>query len=332
MKSYSVEDLFNKEKNKAIDTEFHNFFNETLSKLPKKKRRQRPFIAVAAVVTFMMLSSTVMVFGKNIPGLKNIRNYFYAPEEYDKYVKPVDTVDNFDDLNVNIHDVIYDNNFLIYSYTVSRTDGKPIESLDDVKLRVSPEVPVKENQSTSGGDFIREKTDDSFTHYSYMIIKNLNLPDKMTLPFDIVYINDETKNAEIVKTINVEVDKTKLSNSLKEVKLNKDIKIQEGSIYLDSISFTPFGAIFFSENRGGWDFEGEDHYYFGLFDETGKQLYCQGTGVSYDSGRKVSVITKPYISSQYKGHRSITIKVYDNRTNSEVEGASTTIEIPNLGQ
>ncbi|WP_160679745.1 DUF4179 domain-containing protein [Clostridium sp. C8-1-8] len=332
MKGYSVEDLFNKEKNKAIDTEFHNFFNQTLSNLPKKKRRQRPFIAVAAVVAFMVLSSTVMVFGKNIPVVKNIKNYFYAPEEYDKYAQHVDTVDNFYDLNVNIHDVIYDNNFLIYSYTVSRTDGKPIESLDDEKLMISAKVPVKDDQSTSGGDFITEKTDNSFTHYSYMIIKNLNLPDKMTLPFDILYTNNPRKDAEIVKTINVEVDKTKLNNSLKEVKLNKDIKIQEGSIYLDSISFTPFGAVFFSENRGGWDFEGEDHYYFGLFDETGKQLYCKGTGVSYDSGKKVSVITKPFISSEYKGHKSITIKVYDNRTNSEVEGASTTIEIPNLDQ
>lgn len=328
MEKDNILDLIENSKNEKVDEKFHEFYMQNLNNLPNKKRRSK-FAGLAASIALVAIVSTYTIaFADTIPVIKDIKNYFYAPETYAKYSKGVNSVLTYKDYSITTHDIAFDNNFLIYSYTVSKINGKPFENGEAERLSLSVVIDNKyipENGGYSGSSFNRIKENDhEISYINYHIVKPLNLPDNIGISLSFIY------NGKVKKSQNLEIDKTNLASQNVEVKLNKEIKIPEGSIFLDSISFTPFGAVFFSQNRGGWDFESTDPYYYALFDETGRQLWLPTTSNSFDYKKKVTDIIKEFTSAEYKGHKTITIKTYDGRTGKEVEGSAVTIHVPNV--
>ena len=325
MEKYNLLDLIEVSKNEDIDEEFHSTFERTLDNLPKKKRHSKLLKVVASIALVAILSSYTIAFADSLPIISNIKDYFYAPEEYVKYSKNVDTSILYKNYKVNIKDVIFDNNFIIYSYSITRKDGKAFEEMEEEKLDLSVLIDkeyLPKDSGYSGSCFNRVKNDNEVSYISYYIVKPLNLPDKIGVTFS---LSDEGK---IKKSVKYQLDKGELTSKNIDVKLDKQITIAEGSIYYDSISFTPFGAVFFSQNRGGWDFKDRDPYYFALFDETGKQLTLPTTSKGFDYDNKVTNIIKELTSSEYKGHKSITIKIYDSRTGGVIDGSEVTIPVP----
>ncbi|QLY77897.1 DUF4179 domain-containing protein [Clostridium intestinale] len=318
-------DLIEISKNEDIDEGFHKIFDKTLNNLPKKKKHTKLFNIAASMALVAILSSYTMAFADSLPIISNIKDYFYAPEEYVKYSKNVDTSISYKSYIVDIKDVIFDNNFIIYSYSITRKDGKPFEEMEEEKLELSVLIDkeyLPKDSGYSGSCFNRVKNDNEVSYISYYIVKPLNLPDKIGVTFS---LSDEGK---IKKSVKYQLDKGELASQNIDVKFDKEFHTTEGSIYYDSISFTPFGAVFFSQNRGGWDFKDRDPYYFALFDETGRQLTLPTTSKGFDYDNKVTNIIKELTSSEYKGHKSITIKTYDSRTGEVLENSEVTVTIP----
>lgn len=328
MEKDNILDLIENSKQDKVDEKFHEFYIKTLNNLPNKKKRNKFIGLAASIVLVAIISTYTLAFADSIPVIKDIKSYFYAPETYEKYSKGVNSVLTYKDYSITAHDIAFDNNFLIYSYTVSKNNDKAFENGEAERLNLSIAIDkqyIPENSGYYGSSFNRIKENDHEVSYiSYDIVKPSNLPDKIGITLNFTYEGKTKKSQKL------EIDKTNLATQNVEVKLNKEIKIQEGSIYLDSISFTPFGAVFFSQNRGGWDFENSDPYYYSLFDETGRQLWLPTTSKSFDYKNKATEIIKDFTSAEYKGHKSITIKTYDSRTEKEVEGSAVTIEIPNV--
>lgn len=328
MEKDNICDLIENSKNENVDEKFHEFYMETLNTLPNKKNRRRFTGLAASIAIIFIISTYTMVFADSIPVIKDIKNYFYAPETYAKYSKGVNSVMAYKDYSITTHDIAFDNNFLIYSYTVSKTNGKPFEDGEEEKLHLWLNIDEKylpKNGGYSGSCFNRVKENDHEVSYiNYYIIKPLSLPDKIGISLSLSYEGKTKKSQKL------EIDKKELSSQNVEVKLDKEIKTPEGSIYLDSISFTPFGAIFFSQNRGGWDFQDTDPYYYALFDEAGRQFLLPTTSKTFDYDKKVTHIIKDFTSTEYKGHKTITIKTYDSRTGKEVEGSAVAISIPDV--
>lgn len=325
MEKDNLLELIELSKNEKIDEEFHNIFEKTLNNLPKKKKHTKLLKIAASIALVAILSSYTMAFADSLPIISNIKDYFYAPEEYVKYSKNVDTSISYKSYIVDIHDVIFDNNFIIYSYSITRKDGKPFEEMEEEKLNLSVLIDkeyLPKDSGYSGSCFNRVKSDTEISYINYYIVKPLNLPDKIGVTFS---LSDEGK---IKKSVKYQLDKGELASQNIDVKLDKQINTDEGSIYYDSISFTPFGAVFFSQNRGGWDFKDRDPYYFALFDETGRQLTLPTTSKGFDYDNKVTNIIKELTSSEYKGHKSITIKTYDSRNGEVVENSEVTVTIP----
>lgn len=325
MEKDNLLELIELSKNEKIDKEFHNIFDKTLNNLPKKKKHTKLLKIAASIALVAILSSYTIVFADSLPIISNIKDYFYAPEEYVKYSKNVDTSISYKSYIVDIKDVIFDNNFIIYSYSITRKDGKPFEEMEEEKLDLSVLIDkeyLPKDSGYSGSCFNRVKNDNEVSYISYYIVKPLNLPDKIGVTFS---LSDEGK---IKKTAKYQLDKGELASQNIDVKFDKEFHTTEGSIYYDSISFTPFGAVFFSQNRGGWDFKDRDPYYFALFDETGRQLTLPTTSKGLDYDNKVTNIIKELTSSEYEGHKSITIKTYDSRTGEVVENSEVTVTVP----
>jgi hypothetical protein len=328
MEKDNIFDLIENSKNENVDERFHKFYIQTLNALPNKKERSKLAGLAASIVLVAIISTYTMAFADSIPVIKDIKNYFYAPETFAKYSKGINSVLTYKDYSITTHDIVFDNNFLIFSYTISKLNDKPFENGEEEKLGLMLKIDEKyipKNSGYSGGSFNRIKENDHQVSYiNYYIVKPLNLPDKIGISLSF------TNKGKIKKSQKLVVDKTDLSSQNVEVKLDKEIKIPEGSIYLDSISFTPFGAIFFSQNQGGWDFKNADPYYYALFDETGRQLWLPSTSKFFDYKKRVTNIIKDLTSAEYKGRKTITIKTYDSRTGKELDGATVTIHVPNI--
>ncbi len=324
----------------SYDESEFSMVEEALTELERKKIKnllkkkvsnnsKKKFLKIAALLAVFIVASTYTItYADSIPIIKDIKKKFYAPESYAKYSKDINSVISYKGYTVSVHDILYDNNFLIYSYTISKDNGEPLDHEDESKFTVGVGIDEKylpKNAGYGGSIFNRVKdSDNEVSYFSYWVIKPLHLDDKIEVEIDIRYEGD------IKKTLRLELDKTQLNPSNKEIKLDKEIKIPEGSIYLDTVSFTPFGAVFISENRGGWDFEDSDPYYYAWFDETGRQLSLPTQGSQPNYEKKTTTIIKETTSAEYKGHKNITIKTYDSRTGKEVEGSAVTFPIPDL--
>lgn len=323
MKENSITNLFECSKNDSIDKDFHNFYMKTLKDLPSKKRFNKLVGIAASFVLIAILSIYTVTFAGNAPIIKDIKNYFYAPNEYKKYSKSINSTLEFNNYTVSIQDIVYDNNFLIYTYTINRNDGSPIKTDEESKLNADAIIDIKNKPGYVGGIFNREANNDgSITYVKYYVIKNLNLPDKINLKINAKY-EGKTK-----KTIGLEIDKSKLNPSYKEITLNKEIKVPEGTIFFNSISFTPFGAVLFSQNRGGWDFKNTDPYYYVISDESGKKITFESDGKDFNYKENRTENQIHITSYKYKGLKSLLVKVYDSRTGRLIDNSTVTINIP----
>lgn len=161
MKDYNLDEMFKQVKKDTLDEEFHKFYTKTLNSLPNKKRKlNKSIIASASVFLIAILSFSPIVLGGDMPILKTIKNIFFAPEEYVKYAQGIDTKVDLGNFRVSLHDIIYDNDFLIYSYTVSKLDGKPFTQ-DEEMAGVSLYPVFKTTENFGGSEFNRVKNNPS---------------------------------------------------------------------------------------------------------------------------------------------------------------------------
>ncbi|WP_164968277.1 DUF4179 domain-containing protein [Clostridium tetani] len=324
MKDYNLDEIFKQVKKDTVDEEFHKFYTKTLNSLPNKKRKlNKSIIAAASVFLIAMLSFSPIVFGGDMPILKNIKNIFFAPEQYVKYAQGIDTEVDLGNFRVSLHDIIYDNNFLIYSYTVSKLDGKPFTQ-DEEMIAVGLYPKIKTTEGLGGSEFNRVKNSPSeITIIQYANITNLNLPNK--LKFSMLASNFIE---DIETTIDVEIEKSEINKYSKKVNIDKNIKIDNGNLCIDSISFSPFGAVFTGKNIGKWYLHNDSPYRVTILDGNGKEIFINRSGASYNHNDNIVKFYKELELAQYKDSKTITLKVYDTRTYKELNDSSVTIDVP----
>ncbi|NME95717.1 DUF4179 domain-containing protein [Clostridium cochlearium] len=324
MKDYNLDEMLKQVKKDTVDEEFHKFYTKTLNSLPNKKRKlNKSIIAAASVFLIAMLSFSPIVSGGDIPILKTIKNIFFAPEEYVKYAEGIDTKVELRNFRVSLHDIIYDNNFLIYSYTLSKLDGKPFTQ-DEEMAGVSLHPVFKTTENFSGSEFNRVKNSPSeITIIRYDNISKLNLPNKLKFSM-LVYNFIE----DIDTNIDIEIEKSEINKYCKKVIIDKNIKIDNGKLCIDSISFSPFGAVFTGKNIGQWYLHNDSPYRVAILDDNGKEIFINSSSASYNYNDNIVEFCKELELNQYKDSKTITIKVYDTRDGKELDDSSVTISVP----
>jgi hypothetical protein len=326
-----LEEMLNNEKNKKVSNEFHNFFEDTLKNLPdKKKKRNFKFSkALAVIILFLVVTPVVTTYGsdilKNIFAIKDIIKDKTTSDLYVKYTKDEPIKIELGDYKIIVNNIGYDDNFLVYVYSIERKDGKDLTSDEYNPISVSINIGDFE-YSASNIDTKIESNKFSMAIWQYIGNSYLDEISKA----EIVVTDFSTKKPYKEKRVKLELEKSKATNS-KSVKLDKEIKVPEGSIYLDEIVFSPFAAIFKSENRGelgDLNRKERDPYYYAIFDENGYQIWM---GNSQHSGsEELTKISKTILPSEYIGKKKYTIKVYDSRTSEEVENSAITIDVPEI--
>ncbi|MBB6714906.1 DUF4179 domain-containing protein [Clostridium gasigenes] len=340
MDEKKLEEALNNERNSEIDEDFHSFFEDTVNSLPdKKKFKKRKFakIAVAGLVA-IVISSGATTYGseilKNIFGVKEVLNDKNTADLYTKYTKDDAINIEIGEYNVTVNNIGYDGSFIVYAYSVERKDGGELEGNGfmgiTVGLDIKQSIPKEIKGGYSGSDVDTKIEDNRFSTVVWNDVGKLKLPDIIKGELVVTNHNSSIKKEEKVK---IEFAKSK-DAIVNTVILDKEIKVDEGSIYLDKIVFSPFAATFHSENRGEFgnhNREEKDPYYYAIFDETGKQIWMGNTSKdwSYDPDT-VTKITKTILPQEYIGHSKFIVKVYDSRTSKEIENSAVTIEVPEV--
>lgn len=335
-----LEEALNNERNSEIDKDFHSFFEDTLNSLPdKKKFKKRKFakIAVASLVA-IVISSGATTYGseilKNIFGIKDVFEDQKTVDIYTKYTKDDAVNVEIGDYKVTVNNIGYDGSFIVYAYSIERKDGGKMEDLEPMKINVKLDfeesIPKEITNSYSGSSIEHKIDDNKFSLVMWYSVSELNLPD--IIKGEVVVTNHNSSKKE-KKRVKVEFGKSNDAIA-KTVRLDKEIKVDQGSIYLDKIVFSPFVAIFHSENRGELGKhrrDEKDPYYYAIFDETGKQIWMGNTSMGSSSDpENVTSITKKILPQEYIGHSKYTVKVYDSRTSKELENSAVTIEVPEV--
>lgn len=334
-----LEEALNNEKNVEIDKDFHSFFEETLNSLPdKKKNKKRKFtkIAVAAVVA-VVISTGATTYGseiiKNIFGVKEVLQDKNTSDLYTKYTKDNPIEIETGDYKVTVNNIGYDGNFIVYAYSVGRKDGGNLDGKGftdiDVRLDIRESIPKEVKGGYSGSTVDSKVEDNRFSMVIWYAVGELKLPD--TIKGELIVTNHN----KVTKKEKVKVEFSKSEGAIANtVILDKEIKVDEGSIYLDKIVFSPFAAIFYSENRGelgDLNRKDRDPYYYAIFDETGRQIWSGNTSKGIgDDPKYITEISKTILPQEYIGHSQFTVKVYDSRTSKEIENSATTIDIPEI--
>lgn len=328
-----LEEILNKEKNKAVPDDFHSFFEYTLNSIPnnKKNKTRRIYKSVAIVLVILFMTPVISTYGSDIlRGVFNLKDVIRdekTTDLYIKYTKDEAITVPIDDYIVTINNIGYDDNFFVYGYSIERKDGEHITEKEYMQINVSSKVEEFESTSNSNSDVNIEENKFSMLCSDYIDGIGSNLQD-VKAQF-IITNNIKAKTTE--KVVNIDIEKSDGAIST-AVKLDKEIKIDGGSIYLDKIVFSPFKAIFLSETRGKYgdlNKSERDPYYYAIFDEMGEQIWM-GNSLHRQGGNDVTKIEKKIDPSEYLGKKKYTIKVYDSRTKSEVNDSSITIDIPNI--
>lgn len=322
----NLDKILTNEKNKEIDPKFHNFFEDTLNNLPDKKKKKKLRISktLVASMLFLVLTPIITIYSSDIiENVLNISNVLKDAEASGLYLKytanePIEV--DLKDYKVIINNIGYHDNFLIYAYSLEKKNGENIT--DEDYMNISLSIAPNESTSGHGGEIAREVIDNKYTSINWFYLNNFNINDDIEVTISI-YDNSNISKTE--KNIKVKLYKSNQSIS-KTVKLNKEIRVPEGTIYLNEITFSPFLAVLKCENRG--NINALLNYSYRLFDESGNQLWTGSTGL-HDFEEFVQVI-KTIETSQYIDKEQLTIKLYDSRTSEEVPDSSITIDIPKI--
>lgn len=327
-----LEEMLNEEKNKEINKEFKDFYEDTLKNLPDKNRNKKSsFVkAIAVVMLCLVLTPVIKTYGtdilKNIFGVKEIINDAVTADLYLKYTNDEVVSLDFEEYKITVNNIGYDDNFLVYAYSLERKDGKDLSP--DENMQIGVRLDFERNGSSYGSDVDTKIESNKFSMVVWEYIGDLNLDENIKVE---VVATDYVSIFKSEKKTKLELQKSKEATS-KIVVLNKEIKVPEGSIYLDEIVFSPFAAIFKSENRGKFgNINGQerDPYYYAIFDENGDQIWM-GNQSRHGVSEELTKIGKTILPSEYVGKKKYTIKVYDSRTSEEVENSAITIDVPEI--
>ncbi|MBU3132733.1 DUF4179 domain-containing protein [Clostridium gasigenes] len=294
-------------------------------------------MAVTSLVA-IVISSGATTYGseilKNIFGVKEIFKDKNTVDLYTKYTKDDAINIEIGDYNVTVNNIGYDGSFIVYAYSVERKDGGVLKSKDymriHVRLDITESIPNEIKDGYGGSNVDTKIEDNRFSMVVWHEVGKLKLPDSVKGELAVTSSNPLIKKEEKAK-----VEFAKSNDAIvNTVILDKEIKVDEGSIYLDKIVFSPFLARFHSKNRGQLgdsNREEKDPYYYVIFDETGKQIWMGNTDMnwSYDPDT-VTKITKTILPQEYIGHSKFIVKVYDSRTSKELENSAVTIEVPEV--
>lgn len=333
-----LEEALNSEKNIEIDKDFHSFFEDTLNSLPdKKKNKKIKFTKIALVALVVIgISTGATTYGseiiKNIFGVKEVLQDKNTVDLYTKYTKDSPIEIETGDYKVTVNNIGYDGNFIVYAYSVERKDGGNLDGKGftdiDVRLDIRESIPKEVKGGYSGSTVDSKVEDNRFSMVIWYAVGELKLPETIKGELIVINHNSKVKKQNHVK---VEFDKSKEAIAT-TIRLDKEIIVDEGSIYLDKIVFSPFAAIFYSENRGelgSRNRDEKDPYYYAILDETGRQIWIGNCSGEW-SDETVKRMSKTILPQEYIGHTQFTVKVYDSRTAKEIENSAITIDIPEI--
>lgn len=328
-----LEEMLNKEKNKTVPDDFHSFFEDTLNSIPNKKksRAKKIYKTAAIVLALLVMTPVISSYGADIlKGVFNIKDVIRDEKTVDlyiKYTKNEAITVPIDDYILTINNLGYDENFFVYGYSLERKDGQDITEEEYMQINVLVNVEEFKFVSSGSTDVSIGENKFSLMGSNYIDGTGSNL-EEVKAQF-IIRNNIKVKKTETVVDIDVKKSEGAISTA---VKLDKEIETDGGSIYLDKIVFSPFKAIFLSENRGkygGLNKSERDPYYYAIFDENGEQIWM-GSGSGQNLENNITKIQKKIEPSEYLGKKKYTIKVYDSRTKSEVEDSAITIDVPEI--
>lgn len=198
------------------------------------------------------------------------------------------------------------------------------DTMDEEMAGVSLHPIIKTTEAFSGGKFNRIKNSPSeITTIQYANITNLNLPNK--LKFSMLACNSIE---DIETNIDIEIEKSEINKYSKKVTIDKNIKIDNGKLCIDSMSFSPFGAVFTGKNIGKWYLHNNSPYRVAILDGNRKEIFINHSGASYNHNDNIVKFYKELELNQYKDSKTITIKVYDTRNGKELDGSSVIINVP----
>ena len=328
-----LEEMLNKEKNKTVPDDFHSFFEDTINSIPNKRKNEtrKVYKTAAIILVILFMTPVISTYGsdilKGVFNLKDVIRDEKTADLYIKYTKDEAVTVPIDNYIVTINNIGYDDNFFVYGYSIERKDGEHITEKEYMQINVLSKVEEFKSISNGNSDVNIEENKFSMICSDYIDGAGSNLQEVKSQ----FIITNNIKAKKTEKVVNIDIKKSDGAITT-AVKLDKEVKTDGGSIYLDKIVFSPFKAIFSSETRGKYgdlNKSERDPYYYAIFDELGEQIWMGNTSI-HQSGNGVTKIQKKIDPSEYLGKNKYTIKVYDSRTKSEVKDSSITIDIPNI--
>jgi hypothetical protein len=225
-----------------------------LNNLNQKRAPKNKSYIAASVAAAIILSSFTAVYGKNIPIINTVINFFQGArtlhysgdlQKYEKYSAIVGKTMTENGLSITIDNVACDDNFLVVFYNVKGDIEKSINTEGDMSISYFPsyKIIVDGKRNNSNGD----KRDSYLTsdgNIKGMIKANISgqsLPEdfKLNLFFDTT--NTKDYNYEF----KMDISKKEAMSNTKVVNINKEVNIKypdrEHDITIDKVVLTPFG-------------------------------------------------------------------------------------------
>lgn len=265
-----------------------------LNSLPKKKKVNKKSLIAAAVACILIMTPIVAVYGKDIPIINSIIDFFkvipdlkYSIEasKYEKYSKEIEKTITDNGISITIDNIACDDNFLVIFYT-AYADGVTIDKFkDDTKSNDKYiwgriKINGKERSILNNNKLYGYITDGKLKGMIRENIVGIKLPEKLKIDF----LVDDVLGKKGKWKFSLETTKQEAMKDSKIIDINKEYYIKtkssEHEIKIEQVSLTPFGnQIIISENFIKGNHIPFDH--FVLYDDKGETLDVLNSGFTF---------------------------------------------------